>query len=451
MKNSSHAHTFRSRSMFDRLSVVSFFFPPIFGTFPLAHFGFAEHEAVVAAIFAAIFAFPCMYPIITVSLHPSPCVFKTKSNSIQATGNERTYVRPTPASTMEVVDSPMSSQPHFKEEGGGSQRVSFRQDVVFNDDNHNKSGRSGTMSTYSDDSTSNQRRSYSKLRSSLTREQVNRDPYTYYQVTRNLGSGSMGDVQLVQKRADKIGGSARRDLRIPKGQNCFPLLGRFLRSCTENNSDAVSDVSSSSRHSTKFISLEKDQDENGTAASTTRGFEDSLFFRQASTASSLTGSTSQTTTQPITYAMKSILLIQVTQKQFIDELRNEIAILKDLDHPNIVRAIETFEYRGKISIIMELCSGGDLYTRDPYSESDAARIVTSILSAISYMHSRNVVHRDLKYENVLFVNTSPLSQVKLIDFGLSKVYVGENKMTDMSGTIYTMAPEVLMGEHTGKF
>ena len=353
-----------------------------------------------------------------------------------------------------VVDSPLSQQqsPHLKAGAGGPQRVSFRNDVVFNDNGENtKSARSG-ISSYSSNSDDNKEgsertSSYSKLRSNLTREQVNRDPFDYYEVTRNLGSGSMGDVHLVKKRADKIGGSARRDLRINQpGQNCFPILGKLFRFC-KDDVDAVSDVSSSSRHSTKFISVGGKEQDDGTV-STARGFEDSLFG-QGSAAASASGSSSSSTGQ-ITYAMKSILLSQVTQKQYIDELRNEIAILKDLDHPNIVRAIETFEYWGKIFVIMELCSGGDLYTRDPYTENDAARIVTSILSAISYMHSRKVVHRDLKYENVLFVNTSPLSQVKLIDFGLSKVYVGANKMTDMCGTIYTMAPEVLMGEHTEK-
>jgi calcium-dependent protein kinase len=97
---------------------------------------------------------------------------------------------------------------------------------------------------------------------------------------------------------------------------------------------------------------------------------------------------------------------------------------------------------------MELCNGGDLYARDPYTEDQAARIVSSILGAVAYCHSRGVAHRDLKFENVLFVNDSLHAEVKLIDFGLSKVYGDNPQLTEGVGTIYTMAPEVLKGNYT---
>lgn len=63
---------------------------------------------------------------------------------------------------------------------------------------------------------------------------------------------------------------------------------------------------------------------------------------------------------------------------------------KTLDHPNIVRVMETYNYNNQIFVVMELCSGGDLYTRDPYTEEEAAKIIASILSAVSFMHSRGV-------------------------------------------------------------
>lgn len=66
------------------------------------------------------------------------------------------------------------------------------------------------------------------------------------------------------------------------------------------------------------------------------------------------------------------------------------------------------------------------------------------------MHSKNILHRDLKYENILFVNDSPQAEIKLIDFGLSKVYGDNSELTEGVGTIYTMAPEVLKGNYTTK-
>lgn len=72
---------------------------------------------------------------------------------------------------------------------------------------------------------------------------------------------------------------------------------------------------------------------------------------------------------------------------------NEVEILKQLDHPNIVKAMETYDYNGRLFLVLELCSGGDLYTRDPYTEDEAARIVTSLLSAVAYLHENNIVHR----------------------------------------------------------
>ena len=97
------------------------------------------------------------------------------------------------------------------------------------------------------------------------------------------------------------------------------------------------------------------------------------------------------------YALKSIQLDRVSPA-FLDELANEIDILKTLDHPNIVKLHEVFYQKNKqIYMILELCDGGDLYTRLPYSEKDSAYITGKLLSAIKYMHDHGIVHRDCKY------------------------------------------------------
>ena len=101
-------------------------------------------------------------------------------------------------------------------------------------------------------------------------------------------------------------------------------------------------------------------------------------------------------------------------------------------------------------LVLELCSGGDLYTRDPYTEDQAARIVNSIMSAVAFMHDHGIMHRDLKYENVMFANSSPKAEVKIIDFGLSKRHNPDDVLKEGVGTVYTMSPQVLEGNYTNK-
>jgi len=80
--------------------------------------------------------------------------------------------------------------------------------------------------------------------------------------------------------------------------------------------------------------------------------------------------------------------------EFIDELKNEIDILKTLDHPNIVKAYEVFYCKKRIHIAMEYLSGGNLFKRTPYTEKKSAEILRKLLSAVKYMHDNGIVHRD---------------------------------------------------------
>jgi serine/threonine protein kinase len=93
-----------------------------------------------------------------------------------------------------------------------------------------------------------------------------------------------------------------------------------------------------------------------------------------------------------------------------------------------------------------------LYTRLPYTEKDAAYITGKLLSAIKYMHDHAIVHRDLKFENIMFESKSPDAEIKVIDFGLSKKFVSSRLgiMKEGVGTLYSMAPQVLQGVYTSQ-
>jgi calcium-dependent protein kinase len=102
--------------------------------------------------------------------------------------------------------------------------------------------------------------------------------------------------------------------------------------------------------------------------------------------------------------------VKVLKKSNMDEderrmLFNEINILKELDHPNIVKMFEFFEDEKRYYIVQEICKGGELFeeilARGKFTERDAAMLIKQVLSCINYCHANNIVHRDLKPENIL--------------------------------------------------
>ena len=124
-------------------------------------------------------------------------------------------------------------------------------------------------------------------------------------------------------------------------------------------------------------------------------------------------------------------------------LRREISFLRLLDHPNILRIVETFGSKDTLCAVLSYCAGGDLYTRCPYSEEQARRVVSEVLRAVSYMHAHEVCHRDIKPENIMFETSAPDSPVVLIDFGLAKHLKPKQKCYEnFVGTVHTTAPEL---------
>lgn len=143
-------------------------------------------------------------------------------------------------------------------------------------------------------------------------------------------------------------------------------------------------------------------------------------------------------------AMKSIPL---SQSISIDQLMFEVNILKELDHPNIVRIFEVINDEETLNIFMEHCTGGELYERiersSHFSESLASQYMLDMVSAIKYCHEAKLVHRDLKPENILFENNKENARLKIIDFGTSKYFKPNEKMQRFIGTSFYVAPEVI--------
>jgi calcium-dependent protein kinase len=142
----------------------------------------------------------------------------------------------------------------------------------------------------------------------------------------------------------------------------------------------------------------------------------------------------------VEYAVKTMDLGLISSEVAVNQLREEIYIMCQLDHPNIVRLEEVYEGLSEIYLVMELCVGGDLFDRLDeesdfhYTEAKCARLVKQMLSSVRYLHSKNIIHRDLKLENFLFSSSEPDSVLKMIDFGLSKHFSFGQVHHDAVGT-----------------
>lgn len=116
-------------------------------------------------------------------------------------------------------------------------------------------------------------------------------------------------------------------------------------------------------------------------------------------------------------------------------VKSEIAVLKMLDHRNIVKLVETFEDERTIRLVMELCDGGELSERlidaGKFTEAQAATLMRQIFQAVRYMHSKQVCHRDIKPDNVLFDSRESIecSNLKIIDFGSARVFQTVSRCT----------------------
>ncbi|KAL8093055.1 calcium-dependent protein kinase 13 [Apium graveolens] len=147
-------------------------------------------------------------------------------------------------------------------------------------------------------------------------------------------------------------------------------------------------------------------------------------------------------------ACKSISKRKLRTAVDIDDVRREVAIMKHLPQDSsIVTLREACEDDNAVHIVMELCEGGELFdrivARGHYTERAAAGVVKTIMEVVQLCHKHGVIHRDLKPENFLFANKKENSPLKAIDFGLSIFFKPGETFSEIVGSPYYMAPEVL--------
>ena len=272
-----------------------------------------------------------------------------------------------------------------------------------------------------------------------------------YEIVKQLGVGSMGSVCIVKRKHKS-------------------KITPALRSSTSTMTTTAVSVGSSSRTNNN---------------NKIRGGGSSLQTRSEQEGSNV---------RDKYLAMKTLKLGRLT-KEYQKDLDREIHITSNLDHPHIVNFQNVYRQGlgrfQRVYVVMDYCSGGDLYGKQPYTEKQAAFIMKQVLSAVAYMHSRNYTHRDLKvnthmpivsnsnfpcdptlshgilahfvfyfqfqhqhqtnglyqkFENIMFESKDSY-QVKIIDFGLSARFQKGEPLSHQVGTVQTMAPEVFTGKY----
>ena len=152
------------------------------------------------------------------------------------------------------------------------------------------------------------------------------------------------------------------------------------------------------------------------------------------------------------YAMKLFQKEKYLSQNLVKYALAEKNIMAHMKHPFIVGLHEAFQMKHKLYLIMEYCPGGDLAhilrKEGKFSEHKAKLYLAEIILAIEYLHSQNVIFRDLKPENVVIDEDG---YAKLTDFGLSKEGIEDNTVTkSFCGSLAYMAPEVLQKTGHGK-
>jgi serine/threonine protein kinase len=142
-----------------------------------------------------------------------------------------------------------------------------------------------------------------------------------------------------------------------------------------------------------------------------------------------------------------VAIKQVDKEQTdAEEMYNELNIMSQLKHSNLVTFKEIFEGPDKFFVVMELVTGGELFDRiielQRYSEKEAVHVMLQALSGLKHMHDSKIAHRDLKPENLLLSSKEPHANVKVADFGFATKVTTDMELLQIVGTFPYFAPEL---------
>ncbi|XP_068160038.1 serine/threonine-protein kinase 17A [Antennarius striatus] len=133
------------------------------------------------------------------------------------------------------------------------------------------------------------------------------------------------------------------------------------------------------------------------------------------------------------------------------EIIHEISVLElAAASPRVVNLHQVYEMASEMVLVLEFAAGGEIFSQcvsdcedDAFSEEDVKKLVRQILEGVSFLHQNHVVHLDLKPQNILLTSSSPLGDIKIVDFGLSRMVSSHQELREIMGTPEYVAPEIL--------
>jgi len=149
------------------------------------------------------------------------------------------------------------------------------------------------------------------------------------------------------------------------------------------------------------------------------------------------------------YALKILKKSEIIRLKQVDHIKSEVSLLKEISHPFVVNLMGHFQDERKLYMVLEYVAGGELFSHlrreGRFTDDHGRYYAAEIVLAFAYMHSLNVVYRDLKPENLLI---SPTGHMKITDFGFAKKI--EDKTWTLCGTPEYLAPEIIQSKGHGK-
>ncbi|EHB00905.1 Serine/threonine-protein kinase 17A, partial [Heterocephalus glaber] len=132
------------------------------------------------------------------------------------------------------------------------------------------------------------------------------------------------------------------------------------------------------------------------------------------------------------------------------EIIHEIAVLElAQDNPWVINLHEVYETPSEMILVLEYAAGGEIFDQcvadreEAFKEKDVQRLMRQILEGVHFLHTNDVVHLDLKPQNILLTSESPLGDIKIVDFGLSRIMKNSEELREIMGTPEYVAPEIL--------